>query len=244
VGLSMAACGNRAADGVLPRTGPPRVQSATAIQRAQWFDSHDPDRPAGSQGELVASSYLLARLEQAGYVVSLDPVPVGNLLHSTNVIALAPSGAATTVVIVDYDTSASARSDGPALGTFLEMARALRVLQAHHSVEFAALGAQHTDVNGGQVGARSLIELLKQARPQPSIIRIGNIRQGASGLTVTGPRAASITAAAAKQGVAARRSGSVPDDVFTSAGFAETVVDGNLSAGPVLLAYLRAATHK
>jgi hypothetical protein len=221
-------------------TGPPRVQTAAVRQRAHWFDANDPSRVAGSQQELVASSYLLARLEQAGYLVDLDPVPVGNLLHSTNVIALPPSGQAHAVVVVDYDTSASVPSDGAAIGTFLEVARALRVLHPHHSVEFAALGAQHVAVNGGQVGARSLIELLKPRRPQPRVIRIGNVAEHPPGVSVAGAAAAAIRAAAARTGVALGATGPAPDDVFTRAGFDETVVDGSLAVGAVVLAYLGA----
>jgi hypothetical protein len=188
----------------------------------------------------VASSYLLARLEQAGYLVDLDPVPVGNLLHSTNVIALPPSGRAAIVVVVDYDTSASAPSDGAAIGTFLEVARALRVLHPHHSVEFAALGAQQVAVNGGQVGGRSLIELLKPQSPQPQIIRIGQVTEHPPGVSVAGAAAAAIRAAAARTGVALGAAGPPPNDVFTSAGFGESVVGGGLAVGSVLLAYLGA----
>jgi hypothetical protein len=222
-------------------TGPPRVQPVTVQKSAHWFDANDPSRVAGSQQELVASSYLLARLEQAGYLVDLDPVPVGNLLHSTNVIALPPSGQVATVVVVDYDTSPSAPSDGEAIGTFLEVARALRVLDPHHSVEFAALGAEHVAVNGGQVGARSLIRLLSAESPTPNIIRIGAVSGGPPEVSVSGPTALSIRSAAGRIDMFVRLAGSPPKDVFTSAGFAETVIDGNLQAGPILLAYLGAA---
>ncbi|MDP9233230.1 MAG: hypothetical protein M3P01_01605 [Actinomycetota bacterium] len=227
-------------EGPPPVTGPPRVQIAAIRERAHWFDANDPSRVAGSQQELVASSYLLARLEQAGYLVDLDPVPVGNLLHSTNVIALPPSGKAATVVVVDYDTSASAPSDGAAIGTFLELARSLRALHPHHSVEFAALGAQQVAVNGGQVGARSLIELLRPQSPQPQIIRIGQVTEHRPEVSVAGAAAAAIRTAALRTGVALGARGPVPDDVFTRAGLGETTVDGGLAVGSVLLAYLGA----
>jgi hypothetical protein len=207
-------------------------------QRAHWFDRNDPVRVAGSQQELVASSYLLARLEEAGYVVSLDPVPVGNLLHSTNVIGLPPSGEAATVVIVDYDTSSATPSGGVALGTFLEVARALRVVDPHHAVEFAALGAEHIAVNGGQVGARSLIELLRSQSPVPRIVRIGDLREGLPNVSVAGPDARSIRAAARRSQLVVQVAGSAPKDAFTDAGFAETVIDGNGAVGSVLLAFL------
>jgi hypothetical protein len=235
------ACFSRSSGhGPPPQSGPPRVQPGVVAQRARWFDHNDPIRAAGSQQELVASSYILARLEEAGYVVSLDPVPVGNLLHSTNVIALPPSGEAATAVIVDYDTSSSAPSDGVALGTFLEVARALRVVEPRHKVEFAALGAEHIAVNGGQVGARSLIELLKSQSPLPRIVRIGDLRQGVPNVSVAGPAARSIRSAARSAHLVVQAAGSAPKDLFTAAGYAETVIDGNAAAGSVLLAFLTA----
>jgi hypothetical protein len=240
---SLAACSPRSVrTGLPPRIGPPRVQNAVVQQRARWFDTNDPVRLAGSQEELVASSYLLARLEQAGYLVNLDPVPVGNLLHSTNVIALPPSGRVAIVVIADYDTSSSFPSDGAALGTFLEVARALRVVDPHHSVEFAALGAQHISINGGQVGARSLIEQLKGQSPRPPIVRIEGVSEGTGRASVVGPAAASLRDAAERAHIAVQRGGSPPSDVFTRAGFAETVVRGGESVGPALLAFLTAAS--
>lgn len=238
--LLLAGCATRSVTSRRPATtGPPRVQPLVVARQARWFDATDPGRAAGSQGELVAGSYLLARLEQAGYLVKLDPVPVGNLLHSTNVIALAPSGTPSTVVIVDYDTSGSFSGDGAAIGTFLEVARALRVAEPRHSVEFAALGAEHVDVNGGQVGARSLIELLKQQPGEPQIIRLAHISDTASGISVIGRGAPAFRRAAAADGVHVAASAALTDDVFTSAGFGETVVEGGPSLGPVLLSYLR-----
>lgn len=241
----MTACTPRSdRTGPPPRTGPPKIQTASVHQRARWFDGNDPLRPAGSQQELVAGSYLLARLEEAGYLVNLDPVPVGNLLHSTNVIALPPSGNAAVVVIVDYDTSPSVPSDGAALGTFLEIARALRAADAHHSVEFAALGAEHITVNGGQVGGRSLIELLKTQSPRPQIVRIGAVRNGPQSASAAGPAASAMRSAGGRVYVHVATSGSPPDDVFTRAGFAETVVRGDISVGRVVLAFLAAASKK
>jgi hypothetical protein len=236
--VSLPACAPRSVrTGPPPALGPPRVQPAVVQQRARWFDRNDPTRVAGSQQELVAGSYLLARLEEAGYLVNLDPVPVGNLLHSTNVIAVPPSGHAAIVVVAGYDTSPSAPSDGAALGTFLEVARALRVLDPHHSVEFVALGAEHVAVNGGQVGGRSLIELLKGLSPLPQVVRIGDVSGGPARISVAGQAAALIRSAAVRAHIHVR-AGSLPSDVFTRAGFAETVIGGGLSAGPALLAFL------
>ncbi|MEA2510247.1 MAG: hypothetical protein QOG21_2329 [Actinomycetota bacterium] len=241
----LPACAPRSVrTGPPPALGPPRVQLAVVQQRARWFDTDDPIRVAGSQQELVAGSYLLARLEEAGYLVNLDPVPVGNLLHSTNVIALPPSGHATIVVVADYDTSSSAPSDGAGLGTFLEVARALRVVDPNHSVEFVALGAEHIAINGGQVGGRSLIELLKGQSPLPRLVRIGDVSGGSAQPSVAGPAAPSIRSVAARAHIPVRGAGSPPSDVFTRAGFAETVIGGGLSAGPVLLTFLTAASKQ
>jgi hypothetical protein len=243
VAVVMAACTPRSArTGPPPPVGPPRIEAASVHQRTRWFDTNDPIRPAGSQQELVAGSYLLARLEETGYLVNLDPVPVGNLLHSTNVIALPPSGHAAVVVIVDYDTSSSAPSDGPALGTFLEIARALRAVDGHHSVEFAALGAEHIAANGGQVGGRSLIELLKASSSRPQIVRIGAVGSGSKGVSVAGPAASSVRSAGAHVHIQVATTGLPPNDVFTRAGFAETVVSGDISVGRVLLAFLATAS--
>jgi hypothetical protein len=222
-----------------PTTGPPRVQPAVVQRHAQWFDRNDPSRPAGSQGELVAGSYLLARLEQAGYLVKLDPVPVGNLLHSTNVIALAPSGTSSTVIVVNYDTAPAVPSDGAAIGTFLEVARALRVMEPLHSVEFAALGAEHVNVDGGQVGSRSLIELLKQQSSRPQIIRLADVANTTGPISAAGPAAASLRRAAEDLHIHLAASGTLSRDVFASAGFRETVIQGGPTLGPVLLSYLR-----
>jgi hypothetical protein len=238
VAAALPACGRSAGAGRTPKPGTPNVRLDVVSQEARWFDAQDPLRAAGSQQELTAASYLLGRLERAGYTVNLDPVPVGNLLHSTNVLALPASGHVATVVIVDYDTSAAAPSDGAALGTFLEVARATQASQPNHTVEFAALGAEHVVVNGGQVGSRSLIELLKDQSPHARIIRIAAIRSGGSGISASGPQAPTIAKAGDKDHVRTNTSGGVQDDVFTSAGLTETTVAGGLSVGPVLLTFL------
>jgi hypothetical protein len=242
--MFVAGCARPVSHAPPPRIGPPSVRPARVQRLARWFDSNDPDRAAGSQQELVAASYLLAHLEQAGYLVNLDPVPVGNLLHSTNVIALPPSGAASTVVVVDFDTSASSPSDGPAIGTFLEVARALRVLHPHHSVEFAALGAEHIAVNGGEVGARSLVEVLKSQNLQPRIVRLGGVGEDQPDVEAAGPAADSIRSAAASLHVEVRTVGPAPTDVLTQAGFAESVIEGSLLAGPALFAHLARVTKE
>jgi hypothetical protein len=218
--------------------GPPQVRTELVRAHARWFDEKDPVRVAGSQQEVVAASYLLARMELAGYQVNLDPVPVGNLLHSTNVIALPPSGSLETVVLVDYDTAPTAPSDGLALGTFLELARALRASEPEHSVEFVALGAEHTTANGGQVGERSLIQQLRDQSRRPQIVRVGVVRMDRAKVAVAGPARGAIRSTVARLHYEIAFGGAPRSDVFTRAGFPETIIAGNLSIGRVLLAYL------
>lgn len=241
--LLMTTCSPRTVSPSRPaRTGPSSIRMDVVKQWGRWFDLRDPHRSAGTDGELVASSYLLGRLEQAGYLVRLDPVPVGNLLHSTNVIAEPPSGTPSIVVVVSYDTGSSAPSDGLALGMFLELARALRARVPDHSVEFAALGAEHTTVNGGQVGARSLIELLKPLQHKPRIIRVGPISGAADAVSVRGPSSRAIAGRARGVAVPVRASPVLQDDVFVQAGYSETVLSGNVALGRVLLTYLARAS--
>jgi hypothetical protein len=143
-------------------TGPPTVRPEVAERHAREFRTDLSDREPGSQGEEAASVYLLGHLQQAGYTVLLDPVPVANLVRSTNVVALPPSGAdPTVVVVVPYDDS----GDPGAIGSFLELARALRVAAPEHSVEFVALGAE----SAGRRGSRRLIESLDD----PRVVELG-----------------------------------------------------------------------
>jgi hypothetical protein len=214
------------------------VQLGLVRDHARQFDTKDPHRPAGSQEEFIAASYLLAHLQEAGYLVRLDAVPVANLIHSTNVIALPPSGRASTVIVVAYDTAMSAPSDGLALGTFLELARALEIVDPGHSVQFAALGAEHTSLNGGESGSRSLISILRKQRPSPQILRIGEVEARGAGISAAGPLAQAIRAEGARLHAKVFFDTGAPRDALTRGGFSETVVGGSVSLGRVLLAYL------
>src|ERR687886_70074 len=53
--------------------GPPRLADELVRRHARQFDVKLPNRPAGSQNEQIAATYILAHLERAGYVVFLDP---------------------------------------------------------------------------------------------------------------------------------------------------------------------------
>jgi hypothetical protein len=105
--------------------------------------------------------------------VELDAVPVEDTVRSSNVVALPPDGEPPEVVVaIGYDTTDEVRGFGRGVGIFLELARALRVAEPEHSVEFVALGAEHTDVNGGQLGSRRLIRILKDAEVDPEVVQI------------------------------------------------------------------------
>lgn len=150
--------------------GPAQIQSEVVTQHASQFEDDLPQRPAGSQQEFAAASYITGHLQQAGYLVELDAVPVEDAVRSSNVIALPPSGEEPEIVVaVAYDTGKAARSATP-IGTFLELARALRVAVPEHSVEFVALGAELTDVNGGSLGSRRLIDVLLDRGVGPEIV--------------------------------------------------------------------------
>ncbi len=197
-------------------SGPPEVQLATVESHARQFDEEEPERPAGSQEELAASAYLVAHLTEAGYVSRLDAVPVRDLVRSTNVVALPPDGGdPAAVVVVAYDTAPGETPGGTSIGLWLEVARALRVLEPGHSIEFVALGAENTSVGGGRLGSRRLVSQLREEAESPQVFVI----EGA--------------------GSAAGAGGDADEDtsgVFEAAGFETTVVGGPArEAGATLL---------
>ena len=173
--LLLPACIGGGADAPRPEftpEGPPQVQSEVIERHAEQFEQDLATRPAGSQQEFAAATYLTAHLQQGGYVVRLEDVPVANTVRSSNVIGLPPSGADPRIVVtVSYDTP-SDRPDRDAgdIGAFLEVARALRVTQADHDVEFVALGAQSEDM----LGARRLAQLLIEAEVEPQIVHLAS----------------------------------------------------------------------
>jgi hypothetical protein len=175
VALVVGACGSAEAPDtdVAPAQGPPEVVLNTVEQHARQFDDDLPVREAGTQQELAAATYLTGHLQRAGYTVRLESVPVGDLVRSTDVVALPPSGGAPrAVVAVPYDTLPGLPPQGEDLGVFLELARALRVEQSSHAVEFVALGAELTDRDGGSLGTRRLVRLLVDAEVVPPVVVI------------------------------------------------------------------------
>lgn len=188
-------------------------------------------RDPGSQEELAAASYILGHLQQAGYVPLLDSVPVGNLVESTNVVALpVDGGAPKTLVAVAYG-SAGAASGGDAIGVFLELARALQVLNPDHSVAFVALGAEYSPRLGGSLGTRRLLRYLQDEGLTPHVIALST----AARLSATGSRAEEIVDAAGE----GRAEESLREDIFDRLRLEHTAVAGPpTEVGRALLKYL------
>lgn len=220
-----------------PATGPPEVRLSTVEEHARQFDEEEPLRLAGSQEELAASAYIVAHLTDAGYVSRLDAVPVEDAVRSTNVVALAPSGREPeAVVVVAYDSAGDSAPGGKAIGVWLEVARALRAVEPEHSVEFVALGAEHTDVNGGRLGSRRLVNVMETA---PEVIVV--VATPSKELRALGYARRELEALAREQGVSPAPSHPSFDanEVFRAAALDSTSVSGPPEeVGPVLLAYL------
>jgi len=147
-------------------SGPPTIQTDAIEAHAEQFRDHLPEREAGSQQEFAAATYITAHLQQAGYVVEFDSVPVANTVRSTNVVALPPSTEDPEyLVAVAYDAAGKPE----AIGAFLELARALRAAVPDHPVEFVALGAESANVGGGNLGTRRLIQVLEDRELDPEV---------------------------------------------------------------------------
>ena len=202
------------------------------------FTEDDPKRPAGSQAEGLAATYLLGHLQQAGYLVRLDNVPVEDLIRSSNVMALPPDGGdASVMVAVAYDTPPGETTGGEAIGTWLEVARALRVVEPEHSVGFVGLGADNSDIEPGRLGSRRLARFLLDEGVDPEIILIEEAPTGEP-VTLKGELAPDLAGAADSVGVDATIA---PGDVevFQDAGFSGVEIRGNaISVGRTLLEFL------
>jgi hypothetical protein len=226
--------------------GPPEVRLATVRAHSEQFDQADPRRAAGSQGEGIAATYLLGHLQRSGYEVYLDPVPVSNLVSSTNVVALPAAGEdPSVVVVVPYDTAPGTPDTSPALGLFLEVARALKVTSEGPAVEFVALGAERAEVAGGRLGSRRLAQFMRDRAQHPVVVSLEDVALGGRGPAVVSDGASKdIVAAARAAGVMVRtEDGRTPTlEVFSAAGFRSVALGGPAgTAGPVLLEYLAAS---
>lgn len=209
-------------------TGPARVDLEVVEDHARELREELQDRVAGSQQEQAASVYILGHLQQAGYVVLLDAVPVEDLVRSTNVIAQPPSGGDPEIVVVVSCDATGRAGEDRAVALFLELARALRARAPEHAVQFVALGAEHASTGGSRLGSRRLAQQLLDEEADPFIVRIDSVtREGR--VVARGPGAARIADAESAEG----------DPVFTRAGFDHAVVSGQADElGRTLLDFL------
>jgi len=172
--IALVALGACSDSGQVPRpepSGPPTPEASVIDDHAAQFADEVARRPAGSQQEQIAATYILGHLQQAGYPVRLDAVPVGDLVRSTNVIAVPPQGDEPRYLIaVPYDTPPGEAMDAHAIGVFLEVARALSVQGLDHAVEFVALGAEFTEQGDGSRGSRALVERLTEEGVAPELV--------------------------------------------------------------------------
>lgn len=249
-----AACTSSSSSGAphARASGPPRIQPAIVARHAEQFDTELARRPAGSQQEEAAASYILAHLQQAGYAPRLEAVPVANTVNSTDVIAPPPSGKQpSTVVAVPYDTAPNdPQPGGDGMGLFLELARALDVARPDHAVELVALGAEHARAGGGYSGSRRLVELLSNEAITPLVITIEALGGKGSGrFGAFGPDAGPLVDAARSLHVpviplpppdpALGRDLSARGRVYADAGLRHVAVTGGVQpVGRVLLEVL------
>jgi hypothetical protein len=242
-----AACASSTGGGAFTKpSGPPGLQDAVVAEHAAQFDEKLAVRPAGSQKEFAAATYILGHLQAGGYTPLLDPVPVEDLVRSTNVVADPPRSADVTIVVaIPYDTGARSRPTGAALGLWLELARALYVKEPRHRVEFVALGAEHAAAGGGELGSRRLAEFLIERDEGPLVITIGPVEESGSTFAAAGTGADELDAVAASldlDAATAPEPAGGPGSVFARAGFRQATVWGSVDGvGRVLLDFLAAA---
>ena len=234
--LAGACGGDRPAPPPTAAAGPPNVRLDVVRDHATQFTEDIPERRAGSQEELAAATYITGHLQQAGYIVLLDAVPVKNLVRSTNVVANPPSGDLEVVVAVPYGSSPAFPDIPEAVGEFLELARALRVRVPEHSVEFVALGAEFADLAGGRLGSRRLAQLLLDEDVDPVVVVLDGVSEEAP-LSIRGTAADEIAPA----GIGAHDMS--PDEtIWGRAGLDFAFVNGSPEElGPLLLEYLETA---
>ncbi|MDQ4144684.1 MAG: hypothetical protein M3198_13260 [Actinomycetota bacterium] len=236
--LGTACSGETSQPSEVRPTGPPKIRPAVVSDHAAQLDEELADRPAGSQEEQAASQYVLGHLQLAGYFVELDAVPVENLVESTNLLALPPSGEEPeTIVAVAYDADEDTAS-GSTVGAFIELARALYAAAPEHRVEFVALGGEATDEH---LGSRRLAQQLRDDEASPDVLML--VPAPGDRVGFVGSLAADLEDAARDAGIdpgTAPPTGVYGVDVFAEAGFDSAVVGGGSAKdlGALLLAYL------
>ena len=227
--------------------GPPEVQLDVVEQHAEQFETDVPERPAGSEEEQIAAAYILGTLQQNGYFARLDSVPVADLFRSTNVIAEPEGGAEDpdAIVVVPYGTGPGAPENSEAIGLFLELSRALNVAAPGHRVQFAALGAEYSDREGGSLGSRRLARFLLDEGRDPLVIQLVDVSSDAErsfkayGAGSDEANQIMLDLAGAEDGVLTQELLTIDPDVFKDAGLDRMLVVGEPeTAGPVLLRFL------
>jgi hypothetical protein len=233
-----AACSQAVAPD-LESSGPPRIQDDVVRRHAREFEELA-GRAPGSQEEQAASYYILGHLQRAGYVVRLDAVPVRNLVSSTNLMALPPSGDDPQfVVAAPYDE----KSDR-AVAVWLELARALHAVVDDHSVEFVALGAETDRGRAGELGSRRLAKVLLDAEVDPVVVTVSaaSTEVGDVAIRGDGPTADGLSRTAARLDLEVAAEGpplTTEQTVFEQAGFEHVQVHGRASeVGRLVLEYL------
>lgn len=226
--------------------GPAEVEPEPVREHAAQFDEDLQERVAGSQQEFAAATYLTGHLQQAGYEVRFESVPFKDTVRSTNVVALTPGGEEpTAVVTVAYDTTPSAPPLGEDIGLFLELARALRVKEPDHNVQFVALGAEVTVEGGGNLGSRVLARELQDLDTAPPVITVMVVPDG--GFRSPGPAGDELNRVAADLDVPIGRPLTAPivplhlkaTEIFDEAGIGHAIAAGGVEeVGAVLLEYL------
>ncbi|HEX2239741.1 MAG TPA: hypothetical protein VHJ82_01170 [Actinomycetota bacterium] len=220
--------------GDLPQPSPSgsaRVDITAVRQHARQFDVELRPRGAGSQQEFAAATYIVAHLQQAGYVARLEPVPVKNLVESSNVVALPPAAEPAAIVTIPYDEAAN----GATIGLWLELARALRVSQPDHAVQFVGLGAEAG--RDGRLGTRRQIRMLQETQSDVPIVSfdVGTAAQ----VSASGPAAREMVSLGRRLGIEAVVVELDSDDLWTAGGFAHTHASGPLQPlARLLIEYL------
>ena len=205
-------------------SGPPTIEVDAIEAHSTQFKEELPERPAGSQQEFAGATYITAHLQQAGYVVEFDSIPIENAVRSTNVVALPPSTEDPLyLVAASYDGD----GESPAVGIFLELSRALRASVPEHSVEFVALGAEETNLPGAPLGSRRMIKLLQDRELTPRIIFLTNTSPPGDFKAYGADADALHTLAFGEDAVITSELLTAPgSDVFEDAGFDTTLVAG------------------
>jgi hypothetical protein len=225
-------------------SGPPEIRPTVVEDHALQFDREVPTRPAGSQQEFVAAGYVTGHLQQAGYRVRLDSVPVGDLVDSSNVVALPLGGDDPEfAVVVPYGTGRDSPPQGEDIGLFLELARALAVKDPSNKTEFVALGA--TFAPEGDLGSRRYLKVLTDDGQSPFVIALAV--DGGRGFAAAGARAIELEAVARELEVGGSSSPvgtTFPDyratvESYAAAGIDLAIVSGGIEdVGSVLLEFL------